>query len=273
MLGEQVLHHVRRLGRVIDGEPLLARIPVGEDGARLVADAGVAAEDEGLLDHGVGFGEGLVHLADIERALEGEVVAELGMDHRRLRIERGFRIGDRGQFLICRSRSVRRRPRPARASARPRRRPPRPASRRDRPRCAYCGADLMPFRCVSTPTQGVITFASSGPVTTAITPGAFSALLLSIFTMRACACGERRYATCAHARQRHVAHILRAALREPLQVRARHRAADIGIRTVERGERRGEVGDDFHHRNRVGQRMVRHMCAEGLLSRPRPSFG
>ena len=35
MLGEQVLHHVRRLRAVVDGEPLLARIPVGEDGARL----------------------------------------------------------------------------------------------------------------------------------------------------------------------------------------------------------------------------------------------
>src|SRR5262249_54349280 len=27
------------------------------------------------------------------------------------------------------------------------------------------------------------------------------------------------------------------------------------------------------HKNRVGQRIVRHICAEGLLSRPRPSFG
>ncbi len=50
----------------------------------------------------------------------------------------------------------------------------------------------MPFRWVSTPTQGVITLASSGPVTTAITPGAFSAALLSIFLMRAWAKGERR---------------------------------------------------------------------------------
>ena len=37
MLGEQVLHHVRRLRAMIGGQALLARIPVGDDGARLVA--------------------------------------------------------------------------------------------------------------------------------------------------------------------------------------------------------------------------------------------
>ena len=60
MLGEQVLHHVRRLRALIDGEALLARIPVGDDGARLVGDAGMAAEHEGRLDHRVGLGEALV---------------------------------------------------------------------------------------------------------------------------------------------------------------------------------------------------------------------
>ena len=49
-----------------------------------------------------------------------------------------------------------------------------------------------------------------------------------------------------HARQRDVADILPAPLREPLQVRPRHRAADIGIRPVERAQHgRGVVGD-FH---------------------------
>ena len=51
---------------VIDGEPLLARIPVGDDGARLVADAGVAAEHEGRLDHRVGVREALVGLAGVD---------------------------------------------------------------------------------------------------------------------------------------------------------------------------------------------------------------
>ena len=61
---------------------------------------------------------------------------------------------------------------------------------------ACCGADLMPLRCVSTPTHGVITLASSAPVTTATTPGDFFAAAASMLLMRACACGERRKATC-----------------------------------------------------------------------------
>ena len=51
VLGEQVLHHVRGLGGVINGQALLALVPVGHDGARLVADAGMAAEAECRLDH------------------------------------------------------------------------------------------------------------------------------------------------------------------------------------------------------------------------------
>ena len=76
MLGEQVLHHVRRLRALIDGHPLLAFVPVGDDRARLVGHAGVAAEAERRLDHRVGFGEGLVDRADVELALEAEIVAE-----------------------------------------------------------------------------------------------------------------------------------------------------------------------------------------------------
>ncbi len=91
MLGEQVLHHVRRLGALVDGEALLARIPVGDDGARLVGDAGVAAEHEGRLDDLVRGGEALVGTAGLVAALEGEVVAESGMDHRRAGVERGLR--------------------------------------------------------------------------------------------------------------------------------------------------------------------------------------
>ena len=62
---------------------------------------------------------------------------------------------------------------------------------------ACCGADLMPLRWVSTPTQGVMTFDSSAPVTTAMTPGDVFACAASMLLMRACACGERTKATCA----------------------------------------------------------------------------
>ena len=66
MLGEQVLHHVGRLGPLVDGEALLARIPVGDDGARLVGDAGMAAEHERRLDDLVGRGEAAVGIAGFE---------------------------------------------------------------------------------------------------------------------------------------------------------------------------------------------------------------
>ena len=101
VLGEQVLHHVRRLRALVDGEPLLARVPIGDDGARLVGDAGVAAEDEGRLDHRIGILEALVGIAGDEHALEGEIVAELGVNHRRARIERGLGVGDRRQLLVA----------------------------------------------------------------------------------------------------------------------------------------------------------------------------
>ncbi len=49
-----------------------------------------------------------------------------------------------------------------------------------------------------------------------------------------------------HARQRDIADILPAPLREPVQIRPRHRAADVGIWPVERAQHgRGVVGD-FH---------------------------
>ena len=100
MLGEDVLRHVRRLGAVIDSEPLVAGIPVGDDGARLVGHAGMAAEHEGRLRDRVRLGEGRVGIARGKRALEGEIVAEFGMDHRRRRIERGFGVGSCGERLI-----------------------------------------------------------------------------------------------------------------------------------------------------------------------------
>ena len=44
--------------------------------------------------------ESLVGIAGGERTLEGQIVAEFGMDHRRRRIERGFSIGDGGQRFV-----------------------------------------------------------------------------------------------------------------------------------------------------------------------------
>ncbi len=100
VLGKQVQHHVRRLGAMVDGQALLAGIPVGDDRARLVGDAGVAAEHKRGLDHRVGFGKSLVGVAGGMDALEREIVAEVGMDHRRAGIERGLGVGDGRQGSV-----------------------------------------------------------------------------------------------------------------------------------------------------------------------------
>src|SRR5262249_55904177 len=49
-----------------------------------------------------------------------------------------------------------------------------------------------------------------------------------------------------HARQGDIADILTAALREPLQVWPRHRSADIGVRSIKRGQYRWGIFADFH---------------------------
>jgi hypothetical protein len=100
VLGEQVLHHVRRLRALVDGKALLAGVPVGHDRARLVGDAGVAAEPERRFDDCVCQRKSLIRVAGLVLALEREIVAELGVDHRRRRIERGLRIGDRRELLV-----------------------------------------------------------------------------------------------------------------------------------------------------------------------------
>ena len=71
-----------RLRAVIHGHALLALVPVGDDGARLVGHAGVAAETKSGFDDRIGFSKRLVDRADIELALKAEIVAERGVDHR-----------------------------------------------------------------------------------------------------------------------------------------------------------------------------------------------
>ncbi len=95
----QVLHHVRRLEAVPHGELAVTRVPVGDLAARLERHAGVAAEDIGLLEDRVGLRKGCVHVADVQLALEAQVVAQLRVDHRRGRVERGLGVHDGRQLL------------------------------------------------------------------------------------------------------------------------------------------------------------------------------
>ena len=98
---EDVLHHVRRLGGVVHGERVLGGVVVGEDRAALQAHARMAAEVEGVLDHEVRPGEGLVHPARVELALEADVVLVLGVNDG-FALEGLFHVHDDGQLLPLR---------------------------------------------------------------------------------------------------------------------------------------------------------------------------
>ncbi len=95
---EDVLHHVRRLRRVIHRERVFGRVVVGEQRAAFQRDAGVAAELVGFLDHDVRFGERRVDFAGVERAREADVVAEFRMNHV-LAGKRVRHVDDDRQFL------------------------------------------------------------------------------------------------------------------------------------------------------------------------------
>ena len=76
MEGRDVLHHVRRLRALVDRQPRLGDVPVGDHGARLQRDAGMPAEDKFRFHHRVGIGKRPIDGADIELSLEGQVVAQ-----------------------------------------------------------------------------------------------------------------------------------------------------------------------------------------------------
>ncbi len=245
MLGDQVLHHVRRLIGLVGGQALLALVPVGDHGARLGGDAGVAAGDEGRFDHGVRVGEGLVDGADLELALEAEIVTERSVDHRRLGIERGFCVSDGGEGLVVDLYQfggvlgLR-----ARARDHGAHRLALPAGAVDSNGMLRRRFEALEMREHADPWRhhlGELGAGDNGDNAGRFLrrdgldrgkPGV---------SMRRAHKGHMR-----HTRQHNVADILAAALRQPVQIGPRHRAADVGVRPVERGEHgRGVVGD-FH---------------------------
>jgi hypothetical protein len=245
MPGENILRHVRRLGAVIDGEPLVARIPVGDDGARLVGDAGMAAEHEGCFGDGVRFGEGRVGIARHMRALECEVVAEIEMDHRRRRIECGFSVGDGRQRLVV---DLDQRAGVFRFGARScHHRADRlalPAGARDRDGMLRRRFDAFEMREHAHPRRDHVRKLRAG------NDGDHARRFLDllgrdVFDARV-RVRRAQESDMRHARQHDVADILPAPLRQSRQIRPRYRAADIGVRPVERSEARGLVGREFH---------------------------
>ena len=96
---ENALHHVGRLGRVVDGQVAGRRVEIGDQAAGFQRHARMPAEMVGLLDHRVCFFVGGVDVARRVLPLPGEVVAELVVDDRRSLVQRGLHVGRRGKRL------------------------------------------------------------------------------------------------------------------------------------------------------------------------------
>ena len=69
MKRRDVLHHVRRLRALVDRQPRLGDVPVGDHRTRLQRHAGMPPEDEFRFHHLVGIGKRLIDGAGIETAV------------------------------------------------------------------------------------------------------------------------------------------------------------------------------------------------------------
>ena len=75
MLGENILHHVRRLRRLIGGERVFSCVVISHNRAPFKAHAGVATEVKSFFHHHVGASECLVHATGVQLTMKAQVVA------------------------------------------------------------------------------------------------------------------------------------------------------------------------------------------------------
>ena len=161
MLREQILHHVRRLRALIHGEALLASLqsatiargslqtPVWRPKRNVVSTTSSASAKHCRPRRP----RACARNRDCRPARNGSAA----LPH-----QRGFRIGNRRQFFVTQFDQFAgilglRATRATTAQT------ASPCQQARSTAIGCCGADLRPFRWVSTPTQGVITLASSGP--------------------------------------------------------------------------------------------------------------
>ncbi len=232
VLGDDVLDHVRGLGGLVERQVLLGRVPVRHDGARLERHAGVPAELEGRLDDLVGVREGAVDLAGVEVALEGEVVAELGMDRRRAGRERRLDVDDRLELLpVDRHELGRVLGLGPAARDDGRHGLALPAGTVDRERVLRRRLEALEVRQHADPRRHDLRHlrarddgdhAGGGLRLGRVDPEDLRVRI-----------GRAHEGDMHHARQADVADILPAAAGQAPEVRARHGAADIGVRAVE----------------------------------------
>ena len=75
MLGENVLHHVRCLRRLIGGQSVFRRVVIGHNRAAFEAHTRVSSEVKRFLDHHVSARERSIDAARIQLTVEAQVVA------------------------------------------------------------------------------------------------------------------------------------------------------------------------------------------------------
>ncbi len=92
-----------------------------------------------------------------------------------------------------------------------------PASSTRSTAIACCGADFNPFRCESTPTQGVMTASSSGPVTMEMTPGRYAARRRRSPRSRRGHAAIARTTTCAIRGNSEITDVLPASPQQPVE--------------------------------------------------------
>ena len=100
MKRRNILHHMRRLRALIDGQSRFGGVPVCYYRAWFERHAGVPSENELCLHHLVRLGKGLIDGARIVVALKSQIVTERGVDHACRWIERGAHVGYGIEFLI-----------------------------------------------------------------------------------------------------------------------------------------------------------------------------
>ena len=100
MEGRDVLHHVRRLRALVNGQPLFRNVPVGHYRTGLQRHASVPPKDEIRLHHLIGLGKRRIDSTSLEVTLEREIVTERRMNHRCFWIKRGAHVRYCIQFLV-----------------------------------------------------------------------------------------------------------------------------------------------------------------------------
>ena len=197
------------------------------------------------LDRRIGLGKSLVDVAGIEHALEGEIVAKLGMDHRGVRLERGLRLRHGGQHVIV---DADQRAGVLGLSAGPRHhrahRLALPASALHRDGVLRRRFEALQMGQHADPRRDHLgQFGAGNHRDNA--GRLFRRRRLDGFDA---GMGMRRAheGGVHHTRQHDVADILAAPLGQPRQIGPRHRAADIGVRPIERGQTGRLVVGDFH---------------------------